>query len=287
MNAKNRKGVEARVLKGVLALSGAATLWCALALPSLAQVEPPKPQAQSAPPARLMAAASESVPSTAQKPAAPVAEEKKGQHEGITVHGHWTIEVKNPDGEVTKYVEFENSIAPGGSIATVAGNTPVPGGNAFLSALLAGQTASPAGSWGIFLEGPGGTTDPTGSPCATSVYPLCVVMQNSPNNPLASSLCTAVPPGFSCNLGITPLGTSPNLLGFQLSGSIAATQSGQVSAVATAILGACGPTDGLANCPFGNSNGTALFTSRSDFPGAPLAVAAGQTVVVTVQISFQ
>lgn len=294
MNAKNRKGVEARMLKGVLALSGAASLWCAMALPSLAQVEPPKAQAQGAPPARSMAAVNENVSSTEQKPAMRLAEEKKGQHEGITVHGHWIIDVKNPDGKVTKHVEFENSISPGGSLPTAAGTVVgVAGGNAFLSALLGGQVASPAGSWAIFLEGPDGTLNSNNGPCASNPsFSFCVLTQNSANNPVAK-ICPAISAGatgFSgllCNLSLTPLGTSPNFSGFQLSGSIAATQSGQVSTVATAVLGACGPSNGLANCPFANSNGVAFFTSRSDFPGAPLAVAAGQTLAVTVQISFQ
>lgn len=287
MNAKNRKAVGARMLRGVLALSGAAVLWCAMALPSLAQVEPPKAQAQNAPPARSMAAVNENVSSTGQKPAVPVAEEKKGQHEGITVHGHWIIDVKNPDGKVAKHVEFENSIASGGIFPGNAGSISVPGGNAFLSALLTGQVVSPVGSWLIFLEGAGGTILSSGSPCAvTNELQSCLLMQNGPNNPLASA-CSGFP-GISCDLSITPLGTSPNFMGFQLSGSVAATQGGAVSTVATAVTGACGPSNAsLANCALGSSQGDAFFTSRSDFPGAPLAVAAGQSIAVTVQISFQ
>ena len=286
MNAKQRNEVRALTRRGVLALSGAAALWCAMALPCVAQVEPPK--AQSAPSAKSTAAANENVFSTAQKPTMPLAAEKKGQREGITVHGHWIIDVKNPDGKVTKHVEFENSISPGGSFSTKGGTLVWAGGNAFLSALLAGQAVSPAGSWAILLEGPDGLADSTGGPCTTGVLPFCTVMQNSPNNPSASTACTPVLPGVSCNLGTTPLGSSPNFSGFQLSGSIAAPQSGEVSTVATTIFGACGPSSGpLANCALASTNGVSFFTSKSDFPGAPLAVAAGQTLAVTVQISFQ
>ena len=32
----------------------------------------------------------------------------KGTQEGIKVHGHWTIEVRNPDGKVVTHTEFEN-----------------------------------------------------------------------------------------------------------------------------------------------------------------------------------
>ena len=42
-----------------------------------------------------------------------VAEERvpnHGSHQGIKVHGHWTIEVRNPDGSVATHREFENSL---------------------------------------------------------------------------------------------------------------------------------------------------------------------------------
>src|SRR5271154_6454109 len=35
---------------------------------------------------------------------------KGTQNEGIKVHGHWTIEVRNPDGSVATHREFENSL---------------------------------------------------------------------------------------------------------------------------------------------------------------------------------
>lgn len=47
-----------------------------------------------------------------------VAEEKPssdGSHEGIKVHGHWTIEVRNPDGTLVTHREFENSLVSGGT----------------------------------------------------------------------------------------------------------------------------------------------------------------------------
>lgn len=38
-----------------------------------------------------------------------------GSHEGIKVHGHWTIDVRNPDGALITHREFENSLVSGGS----------------------------------------------------------------------------------------------------------------------------------------------------------------------------
>jgi hypothetical protein len=45
------------------------------------------------------------------------AEEKSargGRHEGIKVHGHWTIEVHNPDGSLVRHVEFDNTAGDAG-----------------------------------------------------------------------------------------------------------------------------------------------------------------------------
>jgi hypothetical protein len=35
----------------------------------------------------------------------------QGTSDGITVHGHWTIDVKNPDGRVASHHEFENALS--------------------------------------------------------------------------------------------------------------------------------------------------------------------------------
>ena len=37
-----------------------------------------------------------------------------GTQEGIKVHGHWVIEVRNPDGGLVERREFDNALAPGG-----------------------------------------------------------------------------------------------------------------------------------------------------------------------------
>src|ERR1700689_5452346 len=52
-------------------------------------------------------------PAPAKAPVPPDPEKpKKGSHEGIIVHGHWTLEVKNPDGTVVERREFENALDP-------------------------------------------------------------------------------------------------------------------------------------------------------------------------------
>lgn len=44
----------------------------------------------------------------------PEASPARGQQEGIKVHGHWTIEVRNPDGTLVTHREFENALTPFG-----------------------------------------------------------------------------------------------------------------------------------------------------------------------------
>lgn len=205
-----------------------------------------------------------------------------GQHEGITVHGHWSIEVRNPDGSLVRHVEFENSLDPGFS----TGGTTVPGGAAYLSAVLSGQWAGPivppaAGNWAILLVGPAGLSNVTvltspNAPCISALA-ACLIAQSG------SSLCSTAA-GISCNLSVTPQGTAPAYTSLQFSGSVAANQNGQISTVATLIGNlTCQPS--TTTClPTGVN--TASFTSSTNFPGAPITVIAGQTVAVTVNISF-
>jgi hypothetical protein len=48
-----------------------------------------------------------------------------GPHEGIQVHGHWTIEVHNPDGTLVTHTEFENALtgSGGGDLAAFLART--------------------------------------------------------------------------------------------------------------------------------------------------------------------
>ena len=72
-----------------------------------------------------------------------------GPHEGIKVHGHWVIEVRNPDGSFASRTEFENSLVPSDA-------------SPFLSKLLARKAS--VGSWAISLAG-------TGGPCMV-IFPI-------------------------------------------------------------------------------------------------------------------
>jgi hypothetical protein len=45
-----------------------------------------------------------------------VAAAPDGPAEGIVVHGHWTLEVRNPDGSLTEQREFDNDLMTDGSV---------------------------------------------------------------------------------------------------------------------------------------------------------------------------
>lgn len=213
----------------------------------------------------------------------------KGLNTGITVHGWWKIDVRNPDGKLVRHVEFENSLDPGYSSGY---NAFTPGGAAYLNNLMLGQAPVPT-VWQIILTGPGGLTNAfgaqstTNAPCEQAgVYPLCYISMPSPTNGFATS-CT-VQPGVGCNLSLTPQGTAPNYTGIVLSGTVNANPpgtggTGQISTVATQVL-ACGVP---YNLPCSAYTFWFSFTSSTNFPGAPITVSTGQTITATVAITFQ
>src|SRR5215469_7481393 len=70
------------------------------------------------PPAKAQNQEEESAPQAAGE-----TNSKGGPSVGIKVHGHWTIDVRNPDGTLVTHREFENSLIPGsgfgaGALAT-------------------------------------------------------------------------------------------------------------------------------------------------------------------------
>ena len=255
-------------------------------------------QAKAAPAARLAAA---------KKPVG-IASAAKGMGTGITVHGHWVIVVKNPDGKVTARREFENSLSGGITFPNGSGGTfQAPGGGAFLSAVMSGQPVNTVGTWAIFLAGPGGLAGAGGAPCTAqlpgSVFSApvtlnaCALFQLSLNNYFSAGAGSPqCGPLSSCNLTVSADGATPNFTGFQLSGEAVAAQSGTVSSVQTVAFPCAVTPQGssfsqeLAGCPF-SSSGLVGFTGRAldGLNGDPpaLTVSAGQTIAVTVNISFQ
>lgn len=222
----------------------------------------------NAAPSRPPAAIAGGEEQAAQKPAS-------GINQGMKVHGHWTIDIKNPDGTLAQHHEFENSIQYDGQN--------------YLVGLLSGY-ASP-GAMGIYFTSNGGT-----APCAAT-YNFCAIVTSLTTAP-AVNLCG----NYYCapGLTITPtFGVGPTL---KLAGSITANEAGTIGTVATTMNG-CGQT-GLAFGAYPTAISTvtpaACYISTASGAGTgnvfggtmtstsitPISVANGQIIQVTVVLSF-
>jgi hypothetical protein len=220
----------------------------------------------------------------------------KSQREGITVHGYWTIEVRNRDGSVASHTEFENSYNEQSLFPNI------------LSRILT------LGEWGIELGG-------SPSPCVAVVNASfssnvdvvgelvppkkCVITESGPaiGATINGSPCNPAAGTGSCsnNLLVSASGAAANPT---LTGNVVATNSGTISQVET-IFSTCGQSVTTTAC----ATETASDLSSSDFvssftfttlpapgsgtcggtnqPPCAVSVIAQQTIQVSVQFSFQ
>jgi hypothetical protein len=193
--------------------------------------------------------------------AKPVAEEARGKEAGdhglnmgIKVHGHWVIEVRNPNGNLARHVEFENSL--------------VGTGGEMLAGLLGGTWSVSPQTWTVWING-------TQSPCSSG----------SGCNIVAPDFCTgACAPGLFNNLSVSTPGNGTTL---SLTGTAIADNSSAINTVGTIVF-PCLNTVAPGSCTFKNSDNVGFpFTQATNFPGSPVNVTAGQTINVSVTISFQ
>ena len=183
--------------------------------------------------------------------------------EGIQVHGHWTIEIRDPDGTLVSHREFDNALT------TDAGENLLP--DLFLSGF------SP-GIWLIFLDPASTLIDPldySGSPCldGSSLPARCFITE----------LQTGSPPPNSFG-GLTATTTGIPFL--RLSGAITAAQAGDIGVVATHI-NSCNPFTTTPIACRGEASDVGQdrpFTRTSLVPAE--AIQAGQQAQITVDISF-
>jgi len=247
----------------------------------------------------------------------------KGPHEGITVHGHWVIEVRNPDGTVTARREFENAIQPLGEsylASLLAGNTS-PGG---LSIMLNGAGFSPSGYGStIFLgfgttevgpclpfnaltlitDGPAGGTACliTGGASLTGYTSLLgyYCLQATPSS-CSTNLTASAPSTTSFDFGAPPPSAQITLNG---SVPVTSTNTGQQITDVETVFTTCDIGTTPSNCvndyniqsstlgrPAASSFGLLTLKNLNGPTGsatAPVSWSPGQTIAVTVTISFQ
>jgi len=187
-----------------------------------------------------------------------------GQHEGIKVHGHWTIEVRNANGSLATHREFENSLQSSG-------------GALLANVLAAGATA---GAWVIHLDG----STNASSPCLPAPA-------NTTLTQAGSTSCVIVPSQFAslaANFGaFGTLNVSASSSGtgqLVLNGTAVAAQNGAVGNVST-YLGLCGNTTPPSTCSQ-NIGNLLQFTAVTLSAAQVVQVSVGQTIAVTVNISF-
>lgn len=239
----------------------------------------------------------------ASQPAALGGRQPGGNHEGIQVHGHWTIEVRNPDGKLVSHTEFENALQPTGADA--------------LTGLLSGQYVS-----GGFEVGISTSATPT---IATPGSGLCgndgtCILQDS-RTYLAGLDCTPTEAtAGQCGLltytanASTTQGYTSDAAGFTLTGTVNnISNGGQIQSVAS-VEQYCSNAPALESSAFYNYTsqqcGATNFTESPAYtpnpyiltgatlpqpggqcggagqPECAVTVTAGQSVSVSVQITF-
>lgn len=226
----------------------------------------------------------------------------KGIASGIKVHGHWTIDVRNPDGKLVRHEAFENQL--------------VSGGDALIANLLNGVYSS--GAWVFWLGGTNATQTPANdpSPCGATSFKIssggnlevdgtnfCSLYEE--NSAEVAGNCTNATTSSSsfCTLTRTPavgqqiLGTGnvgANLI--TLTSTFQAPSqtpsNAYIGGVAT-FQAACSNLPGTSGLETMSpsacfqSGAGVLYNFTATLVPTPVPVQAMQSVTVTVQFSFQ
>ncbi len=188
---------------------------------------------------------------------APAPASNNAPQEGIKVHGHWTIEVRNPDGTLAEHREFENALYSWS-------------GNNFLTSVL-GRVVS-VGGWEVCLAASNATDN---------------AFADSGSNPAAGyieeSSYAGSAPNYFKNLTVSLTAGTGSLYQFwylTLSGTATAQRNGKIGVVYTSNT-YLGPTSPPASSYSGNK-----LTITQSVLSDVVNVSAGQQIAVTVVISF-
>lgn len=204
------------------------------------------PKKPATPALKPLPAAQNSEAATAEKPSG-------GPQEGIKVHGHWVIIVRDPDGSEVGRREFENGLVTGS-------------GDAALSGLLGRN--STIGFWLVQIDGA------CSGPCLIG-EPTAGLARNTSN--------------FS-NLTVDQSTSGPNANGIVLTGTAKSLSGGTITNVVTKFA-SCPSTVSMSTCNSGAVMagavpGATLSTFTQRTLAAPISVQPAQSIDVTVVISF-
>jgi hypothetical protein len=253
MNGKTGVNVSGSVRRWTFTLASLASLLLLFSAPGGA-----KSTSQNSTPgaAKVAAPAPEQT-----SPAVAAQSRNNGKTEGIKIHGHWVIEVRNPDGTVVTHREFENSLTQS-SGAVLLGST-------------LGRQYS-VGTWMLTLTnasnlGPCINTNLSSKPWACYIFETGTTLPSaSPNYDSSNSFTTLT---FSSGGSLILTGTA--VAGY--SGTIDSVQSSNWYCLSSTLPSACTPSNASA--------GAWQFTSAS-LGSSAVSVTVGQTIAVTVTFTF-
>ena len=182
-----------------------------------------------------------------------------GAKEGIAVHGHWKIEIFEPDGTPVSVTEFENAL--------------VSTGRSDLGELMDGRIS--IGGWMIMVYKATPGYSNTG-PCDESgTDSPCVIAEGG------VQWSSSAPDSYNLVATLTSSG-------IELSGTVIADHPSVINTVAT-FEKSCAATITPQNCPSEPFASTGLIHQRrftETTLASPPSVQAGQIIQVTVTISF-
>jgi hypothetical protein len=196
-------------------------------------------------------------------------------HQGVKLHGHWVIDVRNPDGTLTQHREFENSLQSSAQ--------------GFLIGLMGGYLVP--GDFMLVIGASSGTS------ACTATYQYCGIVHNLSTYPALGYCgfyyCTGSSLTYTYNFGTSFAGP----FSLVLAGSITANQTGTIGTVYS-LISTCANNGytGSSN-PSGIETNSPAFcvtqTSPEPWYGplsqaniTPVAVTNGQIIQVTVTITF-
>ena len=174
--------------------------------------------------------------------------DKPGE-QGIKIHGHWVIDVRNPDGTLIRHKDFQNSLVTQGLFVS---------GDQLLAGLLSGNVT--AGDPAIaFVTNIGGSTDAT-SYCSGTFGGGCFFLTTSQSLLTANSYIasTSLQTGMSARVNFSPT------VSWVLSGNFT-VPSGQTSFLyVQTVVPTCVSGNVLSSSSTSTLAGTMLTGSASD-----------------------
>lgn len=197
-------------------------------------------------------------------------------HQGMKIHGHWVINISNPDGTQVQHHEFENSLESSAQ--------------GFMVGLLSGYMVP--GDWMVVLGAQSGS-----GPCNGPSYQFCGLIHNTATYPAQGYCnvyyCTGSTLNYTYNFGTGFAGP----FSIVLSGSTTSNQTGTIGSVFT-LLNTCaniGYSAGVNPSSVETSSPSSCIPQTNPLPWygpftstniTPIAVTSGQLIQVIVTITF-